>query len=196
VTGEHAVAVSGKIIVVNGASSSGKSTLCRALQASLDQPFWHFSIDHLMHDAGILPTQRIRDGEFAWADMRPAFFDGYHNCLPALASAGNNLLAEHIVETAAWMSRLLLLLETFDVFFIGVHCPLAELEARELRRGDRRLGEARQDFATVHTYGSYDLEIDSTRRLEDNVDVVLRAWRSRTQPGAFQKMLAAQRRLG
>ncbi len=188
-------ASSGKIIFVNGASSSGKTTLCRALQASLDLPFWHFSIDHL-RDAGILPTQRIQDGEFPWAHLRPAFFDGYHRCLPALAAAGNNVLAEHIVETAAWMSRLLHLLEPFDVFFVGIHCPLAQLEQRESQRGDRRHGEARQDFATVHTFGSYDLEIDSTKRLEDNVVAVRRAWQSRTQPSAFQRMLAAQRGLG
>ena len=181
--------------MVNGASSSGKSTLCRALQANFDQPFWHFSIDHLL-DAGILPMQRIESGEFAWASLRPAFFDGYHRCLPALAAAGNNILAEHIVENAAWMSRLLLLLEPFDVFFVGIHCPLSELERRESLRGDRRNGEARQDFATVHTFGSYDLEIDSMRRLEDNVDIVRRAWLSRTHPGAFQRMLAAQRALG
>jgi chloramphenicol 3-O phosphotransferase len=192
--GDPAVATSGKVILVNGASSSGKSTLCRALQARLDQPFWHFSIDHL-RDSGILPTQRIRNGEFAWADMRPAFFDGYHRCLPALAAAGNNVLAEHIVETAAWMSRLLQLLEPFDAFFVGIHCPLDELLRRERRRGDRREGEARQDFAIVHTFCSYDLEIDSTQPLADNVDAVLRAWHSRSRPGAFQKMLAAQRRL-
>lgn len=194
-TGDPYAEPPGKFIVVNGASSSGKSTLCRALQDRLDQPFWHFSIDHL-RDAGILPTRRIRDGDFAWAAMRPAFFDGYHRCLPALAAAGNNVLAEHIVETAAWMSRLLLLLEPFDVFFVGIHCPLPELERRELQRGDRRAGEARQDFAIVHTFGDYDLEIDSTQAVEDNVESVLRAWRSRSPPSAFQRMLAAQRRLG
>lgn len=194
-TGGQSSAMAGKVIVVNGASSSGKSTLCRALQARLDQPFWHFSIDHL-RDAGILPTQRIKAGEFAWEELRPAFFDGYHRCLPALAAAGNHLLVEHIVETATWMARLLELLEPFDVYFIGIHCPLDELERRERQRGDRREGEARGDFAIVHTFGTYDLEIDSTQPLEDNVDTVLRAWRARTPPGAFQKMLAAQRGLG
>ena len=32
--------IDGKIILINGASSSGKSTLSRALQAKLDEPFW------------------------------------------------------------------------------------------------------------------------------------------------------------
>jgi tRNA A37 threonylcarbamoyladenosine biosynthesis protein TsaE len=30
----------GRIILLNGASSSGKSTLARGLQAALEEPFW------------------------------------------------------------------------------------------------------------------------------------------------------------
>lgn len=37
--------VSGAIILLNGASSAGKSTLARALQARLPLPFRHWSID-------------------------------------------------------------------------------------------------------------------------------------------------------
>lgn len=49
----------GKIILVHGASSSGKTTLCRALQARLDAPFRHYSIDHF-RGSGVLPTERFR----------------------------------------------------------------------------------------------------------------------------------------
>src|SRR5437879_4328620 len=185
--------MSGKIIFVNGASSSGKSTLCRALQASLDEPFWHYSIDHF-RDAGVLPMQRIENGDFSWSDMRAAFFDGFHRCLPALAQAGNNLIVEHIVETKAWMFRLVLLLEPFDVFFVGLHCPLSELEKRELQRGDRRAGEARQDYDAVHNFGTYDVEINSIQDFEANLNTVLEAWRLRTRPSAFDRMLTAERR--
>ena len=179
----------GKIILVHGASSSGKTTLCRTLQARLDEPFWHYSIDHF-RGTGVLPMERIDRGDFDWCEMREAFFEGFHRCLPALAAAGNNLLVEHIVETRAWMSRLVSLLAGCDVFFVGLRCPLAELEARERQRGDRRPGEARQDHAVVHTFATYDVEVDSTRRLDDNVDHVLAAWRARTRPSAFERMRA------
>jgi chloramphenicol 3-O phosphotransferase len=182
----------GKVILVNGASSLGKSALCGGLQANLDDPFWHWSIDHLRH-SGALPTQRIEAGDFSWPRMRPAFFEGFHSCLPALAEAGNNLIVEHIVETAAWMSRLVRLLADVDVFFVGLHCPLAELERRERQRGDRRDGEARQDHAVVHSFGSYDMEIDPTRTVDDNVRAVIKAWRARTRPSAFDRMLAVER---
>jgi chloramphenicol 3-O phosphotransferase len=168
----------GKIILLNGASSSGKSTLARALQAELDEPFWHVSIDHLMA-AGVLPTARIESGEFPWRDLRPQFFDGFHRCVAALAEAGNNLIVEHIVETPAWMQRLQRLLGPLDVFFVGLHCPLQELERREIERGNRRIGEARADFETTHALCVYDFELLSTLPLADNVAAVMAAWKAR-----------------
>jgi chloramphenicol 3-O phosphotransferase len=179
--------VLGKIILLNGASSSGKSTLAQGLQATLDEPFWHFSIDHL-RVVNVLPQERIESGEFSWRELRPHFFEGFHRCLPALVAAGNNLIVEHIVETEAWLQRLLQLLDGEDVFFVGVHCPLPELERRELVRGNRRIGEARADFETTHTFGSYDCEVSATLPLEDNVQAVIAAWKVRQRPSAFDQM--------
>jgi chloramphenicol 3-O phosphotransferase len=180
-------ALPGRIILLNGASSSGKSTLARGLQESLDESFWHFSIDHLKA-AKVLPDLRIRSGEFPWSDMRPRFFDGFHRCLPALAGAGNDLIVEHIVENPEWMQRLLHLLGQLDVFFVGVHCPLPELERRERERGDRRVGEARGDYEITHTFCTYDFEVDSTSPPQHNVAAVTAAWKNRQRPSAFDKM--------
>ena len=180
---------SGKIIFLNGASSSGKSTLARALQQSLEEPFWCFSIDHL-RDSGVLPLERIFAGEFDWPMLRPAFFDGFHRCLSVIAGAGNNLIVEHIVESEAWMKQLVNLLSAFDVFFVGIHCPLRELARRELARGDRRIGEASDDFQNIHSLAVYDLELDSTESLDKNVNELIAAWAARREPSAFEKMAA------
>jgi chloramphenicol 3-O phosphotransferase len=183
----HHNPMTGKIILLNGASSSGKSTLATALQARIDEPFWHFSIDHLIA-AGVLPQERIDSAEFPWRKARPAFFDGFHRCIPALAEAGNNLIVEHIVETEAWMHKLLQLLAHLDVFFVGVHCPLPELERRERERGNRRIGDARNDFAITHTFGIYDFEVQSMAPVDANVSALLAAWQPRERPSAFERM--------
>jgi len=178
----------GRIILLNGASSAGKSSLAQALQRQLPEPFWHWSIDHLMA-ARVLPHERIDSGEFAWAAMRPAFFDGFHRSIPALTAAGNDLIVEHIVETCEWMQCLLALLAPFDVFFVGVRCPLHELERRERERGDRRPGSAREDDATTHAFGAYDFEVDTTSAPADALaSEVLRAWNARRHPGAFARL--------
>ncbi len=142
--------MAGRIIFLHGASSAGKSTLARALQSRLSEPFWHYSIDHFRR-GGVIPWERIERGDFAWSAMRPAFMDGFHRCLPALAGAGNDLIVEHIVETPQWMSSLVRLLEPVDVYFVAVHCALDRLEARERARGDRRPGERATTSETVCT---------------------------------------------
>jgi len=177
----------GKIILINGASSAGKSTLARALQQKLPEPFLHWSFDHL-RESDALPMARIRNGELDWADMRPAVFDGFHRCLSAFAGAGNNLIVDHIIEQEQWLAELVELLAPFDVFFVGVHCPLLELERRERQRGDRRPGEARRDFHTVHRFTEYDLAIDATQPNEGNVARLLTAWQARSRPTAFERM--------
>ena len=54
--------MTGEVILLNGASSSGKSTLASTLQQQLPLPFWHYSIDHLVF-ARVLPHARIDSGE-------------------------------------------------------------------------------------------------------------------------------------
>jgi chloramphenicol 3-O phosphotransferase len=170
-----------RVILLNGASSSGKSTLARALQEALDEPFLHVSSDHLVA-SGMLPARRDRDGPFAWRQMRPRFFAGFHNCLPALAAAGNDLIVEHVIELAAWRELLARLLAGLDVFLVGVHCDLAELDRRERERGDRQIGEGRAHVETdlIHTFGPYDFEVDTTGGVTSALAAaVLAAWHAR-----------------
>ena len=178
----------GKLIIINGPSSSGKTTLALALQKQLDMPFVRFSFD-LFIDHKTFPSEQIKNGKFSWEQMRPSVFRGLHQCLPALTTAGNNIIFDHIIETKAWLYELISLISDLDVFFVGVHCSLPELERREIQRGDRRRGEARQDFETVHSLPTYDLVIDSEHPLEDNVTLLIQAWKERKRPSALDKMI-------
>jgi chloramphenicol 3-O phosphotransferase len=185
---DEAVDLGGKIILLNGASSSGKSSIARAVQGKIDEPFWHISIDHL-RDAGVLPLARIRSGEFKWADMRQEFFVGFENSLVAYVNAGNSLIVEYIIEDKEWLKRVARTLDGMDVFFVGIQCPLDVLESREQARGDRPLGDARRDFYTVHDQCAYDLELNSTLLPELNADILIAAWKNRSHPSAFERIL-------
>lgn len=183
----------GRIILLNGASSSGKSTLARGLQDALDSPFLHVSSDRLLA-AGLLPQRRETEGPFAWRDeMRPRFFAGFHRCLPAFAAAGNDLIVEHIIECASWRQQLALLLAGFDVYLVGVHCELGELDRRERLRGDRRIGEGRAHVERdrIHDVGPYDHEVDTTDgATAELVEGCVDAWRQR---GAVRALNFPQR---
>lgn len=180
-----------KIIFLHGPSSSGKSTLARLVQATTDEPFWHISIDHL-RDSGVLPSARFAKGDFEWRRERSKFFDGFHGSLVAYASAGNNLIVEHILDTPGWFAQFIELLEPFDVFFVGLHCSLEELESRERARMDRPMGSAAEDYRTVHAGLEYDLEIHSHRSPEENASLLIDAFKSRLGPSVFQRLISRE----
>ncbi len=77
------------------------------------------------------------------------------------------------------MDRFLELLNGFDVFFVGIHCPLGELERRERERGNRPIGDAKRDFETTHGFCMYDFEVDSTKDAVENAKQVIDAWERR-----------------
>lgn len=177
------------IILLNGPSSSGKSTLGRSLQAIMDSPFLYFSSDQLV-SSKILPEldQASRGELWQWKNIRPSFFKGFHLCVGALAQAGNNLIVEHVLEYRAWYEDLVKFLAPYDTFFVGVHCPLEELERRERERGDREIGEGRSHVQNgVHTWGPYDFEIDtSLLDSRKNAQLVKDAFNERNEIGAFE----------
>ncbi|MFC4452247.1 chloramphenicol phosphotransferase CPT family protein [Deinococcus sonorensis] len=181
----------GAIILLNGPSSAGKSTLCQAIQDCAEQPFLQFSLDFFMFGGPVLPRRRDPQGPFSWAELRPRLFEGYFRCLPALAGAGNHLVLDYIIENEGQRDRLVQLLGPLDVFLVGVHCPLPELERRERQRGDRRPGDARRDLETVHSFLQTDLDVDSTRPPDENARRILSAWAQRQPTGALARRFQA-----
>jgi chloramphenicol 3-O phosphotransferase len=181
----------GKVILLHGPSSSGKSTLGRALQARIELPFLRYSIDSL-RDSGVLPLERVSRGDFDWADLRAPFFDGFHRSVAAFAEAGNNIILEHILDTPGWLGQLAGLLAGCDVFFVGVYCSVEELRRRELARGDRPAGSAEADHNLVHRGMRYDIELSSEDDLDGNVERLLEAWRDRPARSVFTELVSAK----
>jgi chloramphenicol 3-O phosphotransferase len=177
----------GRIIFLTGASSSGKTSMARCIQVAMPTPFFHVASDHLVE---MVPSRRTAEGPFAWwTAMRPRFFEAFHRCIPAIAGAGNDLIVDHLIEFDFWRAQLQDLLAGFDVFLVGVHCDLDEIDRRERQRGDRMAGEGRGhiEIDRIHGLGSYDHEIDTTKRTPDDLATeVIDAWARRgPSPGAL-----------
>lgn len=162
----------GRIILLNGTSSSGKSTLAQALRLELE-PQFHFYASDQLADEGFRPLDK--EARVAW---REKFFDGFHRSIPAFASVGLDLLVEHIVEERDWVLQLQDLLSPFDVFWVGVHAPVAEIELRERLRGNRQQGEGLYHLKT-HQFCTYNVEVDTTRPMSENVTIIINGWNSR-----------------
>jgi chloramphenicol 3-O phosphotransferase len=159
--------VPGKIIILNGASSSGKTSILEALQTLLEEPFLNAGIDKFIW---MLP-ERYLDRPL-WDDvlglattagpLGQQLFSGMHHAIAALALTGNNVIADHVLVEPAWITECARLFNNLPAYLIGIRCPLAVLEEREKTRRDRTLGQARAQHHLVHVHGFYDLEVDTS----------------------------------
>jgi chloramphenicol 3-O phosphotransferase len=146
------------IIFLNGASSSGKTSIAHALQETLDHP----SI-HLSEDAFFDMAMGARLGGSAQERVYGILvLLGMYRSIGTFAALGLTVIVDVVLEERAWLHECLWRLEGFDVLFVGVCCPLEELDRRERARPDRRhVGLARSHFELVHAHGIYDLEVDT-----------------------------------
>jgi chloramphenicol 3-O phosphotransferase len=185
------------VILLNGASSSGKSTLARALQLALPGPYLNYSSD-LLVDGGMLPRvdRTTNDTPWSWNVLRPKFFQGFHRSIPALVSSGNRVVVEHVVEHEDWLHELVEVLRFSSVFYVGVMCPLTEIESRERSRGDRYIGEGRSHIEDgVHTRSGYDFVVDThAHKTTEIVASILAALPSfNEQDSVFRRLLTSER---
>lgn len=158
----------GTIILLNGTSSSGKTSIVRALQDSLEEPFLDTGIDKFIW---MLP-HRYLDRPL-WDEVLGLATEagpvghrliaGMHHTIATLSRAGNHIVADHVLVEKSWLKECAELFSNMPALFVGVRCPLEVLEQREAARRDRTLGQARAQYPLVHAHGIYDLEVDTSK---------------------------------
>ena len=146
------------ILFLNGTSSSGKTSLARAFQR-----LWHEPSLYASNDAFIFmfPEHVLKDEKVRPKVLWP-LLSAFNRSLPNLAACGFPMLVDYVLEAEEWVRECVESLKDYDVLFIGIKCPLEELERRERARGDRQVGFARWQNERVHRFGSYDFEIDTS----------------------------------
>lgn len=144
------------IIFLNGTSSSGKTTLAKALQGQMEEVYLHVPLDAF---ATMFPESKLDDRELC-SSAAPKLFEGFYRSIAALVGCGNKVIVD-TVDHEHWAPVFKPLFEPFRVVYVGVRCPLEELEKRELARGDRTVGLARSQFAEVHNSLQYDVEVNT-----------------------------------
>ena len=151
----------GNIIFLNGTSSSGKTSIAKELQRILKEPYLLVSVDNFI---SMLP-QKYLNGEFpeTFGKTILKIIHGMHHSISALASSGNNIIVDHVLEQKEWLEECVNVLSDFQVLFVGVRCPLEELERREHNRGNRKKGLARFQFNIVHSHNIYDMEVNTSK---------------------------------
>ncbi len=158
-----------RVILLNGGSSAGKSTLARQLQALLPEPWLSLGVDDLIRAAPpsmedtpegltIAPGGAIAVGP-AYRTLEVAWAAG----VAAMARSGVGVIVDEVlVDGAAGQARWNTALAGVGVLWAGVRCDAAEAARREIVRGDRMPGMARLQADSVHEGVAYDLVVDTT----------------------------------
>jgi chloramphenicol 3-O phosphotransferase len=158
------------VIVVNGGSSSGKTSIVREMQATLVEPWLAVSIDDFVY---CLPPalQQSADGFDVTSDgtvqigstfrrLEGAWMAG----IAATARAGAPVIVDDVfLSAAASQARWQTALTGLAIAWVGVHCDPDIATQRESRRSDRDAGMAALQARQVHHGVVYDVQVDTSR---------------------------------
>lgn len=167
-----------QVIILNGVSSAGKTTLAKAIQKYAGDIWMHVAMDSFM---GMLPDGREFDRE--WFPVTEVTHEG--QTLPRISNgpSGDALLSQmrQLVERMAEAGFNVIVDEVADqiaikdyrrrlgsaCLVVKVDAPLSELERRERERGDRLIGLAREQSERIHQGIDYDLAVDTLAQTPD-----------------------------
>ncbi len=150
------------IVVLNGTSSSGKTTLARAFQELAGTVFLNFSIDSILYALPQSALHALTAGNGIPNLPYPELDAAYYACVRELAALGRDLVTDNAIVTRAQAERMLDAVAGHRVLLVSVSCPAEVLEQRERARGDRRAGMAVRQAATIDQWLEYDLRIDTS----------------------------------
>ncbi|WP_052704007.1 chloramphenicol phosphotransferase CPT family protein [Vibrio nigripulchritudo] len=176
------------VIFLNGPSSSGKSTIAKALQSQLAGYYLHIGIDtfiSMMPDkANSLGDETQHADGFYWEkeclEGRDVFRvrkgqygiqvnDAYRTTVKHLVESGLKVIVDDVSDGNEEITLWRDVLKGKDCLFVGVICEESLLEQREKSRGDRKLGSAREQLRRVHKNVEYDMWVDTSKESADTI---------------------------
>ena len=187
------------VVVLNGASSSGKTLTGQALVKLLGTNCILTGFDDILErvqpfgiDGGGSWSRFQRTFRILWfqlTDRRLQLFKQLHREVVAQHQAGHDV----IVETSLMDSRALHdaahCFSPIHAIFVGMKPPLEVSEKWEANRSDRPTGQARKHYDLIHAHGIYDLVLDPSRLSPEECAIAVLDQLSEQRPTAFQRIL-------
>lgn len=169
-------------VLLAGPSSSGKSSLARAVQRTATRPWFFFEGDRL---SGGFPSGRP---EFVTLEWDRRVREGCARAARGLVEAGIDV----IVELGLWdpwgRAAAARVMSGLPAYVVRVRCELATLENRERERGDRFLATAARQWAELEGV-PYDYDVATENATPELLAKDLLAWLgTKPAPLALRKL--------
>ncbi len=146
------------VVILNGTSSSGKSSIAKKIQEQLDLPIMHAQVDHFLE---LFNFESFKTGVESLEAVKTGF-SLFENSIENMCKTKYPILIDTVFERAEYFQGTINAIHNRVIYLIGIHCPVIELNIREKNRGDRRIGLAGEQFSLVHENMSYDFEVDTS----------------------------------
>lgn len=152
------MAKKGNIIILNGVSSSGKTTLARCLQDVLDEEYFWISVDVFFSMA---PQKLLV--ESMWLQTFSHIRKAMYTSITALSDSGVNVIIDDVMLSRFHrLEECVHRLKGYPVLLVRVDCPIEELRRRERERGDRLIGQAESQLPELEPRDTYDVVVDTS----------------------------------
>ena len=152
----------GKIIVLNGPSSAGKTTLSRNLQKIWDRPLYYLSYDSV--DWYMAPFG-VTGRDYGGMDTVRDFLAVMYESAAAICRSGRDVVIDNCLFDCEDICALSAeIMKDCPVTMVRIRLPMEELERREIARGDRTPGKARwqEEHITPKEDSAYDVIVDTS----------------------------------
>lgn len=182
---------SNMLVILNGASSSGKSTIAKALLQIAPPPAIHLGADLLRQlvPSNHLPYVPLSD---FGKGRHLALAQAVHGSAKSFYIAGFSVVLDHALYPANWLMSCALTLAEASPLLVGIECSEEQLCERERIRGDRPIGLAITVSRHVHKHGNYDLVVDTTNEAPATIaQRILDAYQS-SERAALSRILTQQ----
>jgi chloramphenicol 3-O phosphotransferase len=164
----------GRVVLLHGASSSGKTTVARAVQRLSEEPWVRLGIDSFwsaIDERWMEHGPRASEG-FLWTEdativpgpVGQRLAAGMRAAVAACARADIDLLVDDVFIDPSWLDGWRTELTDVALLLVGVVAPVHVLDVRESARGNRIPGEARSQVDLIHEGIEYDLVVDTSRQ--------------------------------
>ncbi len=158
----------GILVILNGTSSSGKTSISTELINQKEIPFYHLSIDDFFNNYNGFINNKFPDEPPREIDhqvvsqiLDDSIISVYHSTIKLLLEFGFNVIADTIIDNDKRFNEFLDQFFDQPTLYIGVICSIEELIRREQTRGDRQIGLAASQYSKVYCFDEYDLEVDT-----------------------------------
>lgn len=146
------------IILLNGPSSSGKSSIVTSLLSKLNELYFVFGVDKFL-ESSMPPKLNMETLEHIVIVDKA--ISSFNNALGEYSKKIDYMIIDYVMQNPKWIHEVANSLANADVFFVGITAPLDVIESREIKRKDRQPGTARAQFEQMKNY-EYDLLIDTS----------------------------------